>query len=331
MEPTTNFNSEHYFELLRIAFRNENYEEAYKYSTMIIENAPDFQPSRTWAYKGLSAGGLSVPSKPRFQEMVSYINKAMEKNSDDSLRVAWVATNSSYIIGSFTHLLLDLFAKNQDIYAASNQRRSVVLPQKSISESIGVGLGAGIANGMDEVSNRKEAAKKNGALFLSKFQTVILDSLKFSWSFDNSDELVAQNIFWTLNGIINTTGLDKKSKESCIEEARPLIDDVQKKYPKWTINKIPGDGCCYIATSVMGDYNHPYVILLKQYRDQVLKKKWTGRKFILVYYKISPKLVRVIEKNDRLRLFLFNLLIIPSVKHAEKTLNKLNGFQVKIA
>ena len=50
------------------------------------------------------------------------------------------------------------------------------------------------------------------------------------------------------------------------------------------------DGC-YIATMVYGDYNHPQVLALREFRDGYLAKRVWGMRFIKYYYKYSPRLV----------------------------------------
>ncbi|MCM1500838.1 MAG: hypothetical protein NC124_20460, partial [Clostridium sp.] len=45
---------------------------------------------------------------------------------------------------------------------------------------------------------------------------------------------------------------------------------------------------CYIATAVYGGYDHPKVMVLRRYRDEILKKSFWGRVFIKVYYSVSP-------------------------------------------
>ncbi|WP_291100684.1 MULTISPECIES: CFI-box-CTERM domain-containing protein [unclassified Flavobacterium] len=52
------------------------------------------------------------------------------------------------------------------------------------------------------------------------------------------------------------------------------------------------DGYCYVATMVYGDYNHPNVIQLRNYRDNKLNKYELGRAFISYYYKYSPYWVK---------------------------------------
>ena len=50
---------------------------------------------------------------------------------------------------------------------------------------------------------------------------------------------------------------------------------------------------CYIATMVYGSYDSPEVLLLRNFRDQVLNQYAVGRLFIKVYYILSPQFVRL--------------------------------------
>lgn len=56
------------------------------------------------------------------------------------------------------------------------------------------------------------------------------------------------------------------------------------------------DGC-YIATMAYGSYEHPQVLELRKFRDEILQKNITGRAFIKAYYFISPKLVRILKNK----------------------------------
>lgn len=55
---------------------------------------------------------------------------------------------------------------------------------------------------------------------------------------------------------------------------------------------------CYIATMAYGSYNHPQVMILRWYRDNILKRELWGRLFIRIYYHISPKLVVVLKGHN---------------------------------
>jgi hypothetical protein len=52
---------------------------------------------------------------------------------------------------------------------------------------------------------------------------------------------------------------------------------------------------CYIATMVYGDYNHPNVLELRNFRDTYLKQSILGNGFVKLYYSFSPILVQKIK------------------------------------
>ncbi len=59
-------------------------------------------------------------------------------------------------------------------------------------------------------------------------------------------------------------------------------------------------GGCYIATMVYGSYEHPQVIVLRDFRDNVLNKHTAGQKFINFYYKNSPNWVEKMKDKKTL-------------------------------
>jgi hypothetical protein len=58
------------------------------------------------------------------------------------------------------------------------------------------------------------------------------------------------------------------------------------------------DGC-YIATMAYGNYDHPQVMELRNFRDQFLSKSMLGRSFIRFYYKYSPILVEKLRDKPK--------------------------------
>lgn len=67
------------------------------------------------------------------------------------------------------------------------------------------------------------------------------------------------------------------------------------------------DGC-YIATMAYGNYDHPQVIELRNFRDQFLSKSVLGRSFIRFYYKYSPILVEKLKDNPKTNKIIRKLL-----------------------
>lgn len=72
-------------------------------------------------------------------------------------------------------------------------------------------------------------------------------------------------------------------------------------------------GGCYIATMAYGSYEHPKVMTLRNYRDNVMLKKSTGRLVVTAYYAISPKLVKLLKNNtlinNWIRVFLDAIIV----------------------
>lgn len=68
---------------------------------------------------------------------------------------------------------------------------------------------------------------------------------------------------------------------------------------------------CFIATAAMGDYNHPVVIDLRQFRDNWLLKRNWGIRFVEHYYNYGPRVASVIEHSNFMRRFVFLLIIQP--------------------
>jgi len=77
--------------------------------------------------------------------------------------------------------------------------------------------------------------------------------------------------------------------------------------PTTSISDHSSEGC-YIATMAYGDYEHPQVIELRKFRDQILTKSFLGRVFIKVYYKTSPFMVKKLKDKKRINIKIMKLL-----------------------
>jgi len=69
-----------------------------------------------------------------------------------------------------------------------------------------------------------------------------------------------------------------------------------------------GSSGCYIATMAYGDYDHPQVMILRQFRDEVLDQSTFGKWFIRTYYHYSPQLVEILKNKRTVNFIIRNVL-----------------------
>jgi hypothetical protein len=90
------------------------------------------------------------------------------------------------------------------------------------------------------------------------------------------------------------------NQDARISWTMPLLEFGSLKSQKST----PKSEGCYIATMAYGDYDHPQVLKLRDFRDDYLSKTLLGLSFIKFYYFISPKLVQVFQNKKGLNHFI---------------------------
>jgi len=57
------------------------------------------------------------------------------------------------------------------------------------------------------------------------------------------------------------------------------------------------DGGCFIATAAFGSYVEPHVIVLRQFRDDILLTSTLGREFVSWYYRTGPSWATWLNDN----------------------------------
>lgn len=82
------------------------------------------------------------------------------------------------------------------------------------------------------------------------------------------------------------------------------------------ISQKPGDGSsgggCFIATAAYGSYLHEDVVVLREFRDQVLMQYSLGRRAVELYYAYSPPIADRIAQSPSLKL-ITRVLLTPLV------------------
>lgn len=89
-------------------------------------------------------------------------------------------------------------------------------------------------------------------------------------------------------------------KEGLPEEHQAAVSSEQIDNPK--------PSGCYIATAVYGSYEAPEVMILREFRDNVLQNTWLGRAFIKFYYAVSPALAVRLRNTTTLNHWVKNIL-----------------------
>jgi len=88
----------------------------------------------------------------------------------------------------------------------------------------------------------------------------------------------------------NGTGVPQ-NKEKALFWFNKAVEHGDEK-AKTSLDRVSGKGC-FVATCVYGSYDCPQVWTLRRYRDRRLSMSWFGRRFIQVYYAVSPTVVRL--------------------------------------
>ncbi len=104
---------------------------------------------------------------------------------------------------------------------------------------------------------------------------------------------------------------NKETLKSLIEQLVSPTPPPRRPYPTTspptnkptTSPKSPNSGC-YIATMAFGNYDHPQVIILRKYRDEVLSKSNFGKWFIKTYYFYSPQMVEKMKNKKTLNIII---------------------------
>ncbi len=126
--------------------------------------------------------------------------------------------------------------------------------------------------------------------------------------------------FWlnSNQGNVETVNYLKKFNFDALSFRKNLIDilmlndnsyvEPEIKYQNnYSVSK--SNGNCFIATLCYNNFNHPNVILLRQFRDKSLSPYYLGKSFVDFYYLVSPSFVNHIRNKKKI-IYLIKFLIL---------------------
>ena len=164
--------------------------------------------------------------------------------------------------------------------------------------------------------NADKQVLENGVTWASNSSSVSLDTNGFAII---SDAAAGTRVTASLNSLsadatisgdnqaIMAPGTDRDCSPANI------VDDVTiivNKDTSGSSNK--SDNRCFIATATFGSPLHPYVKILREFRDHYLLTNLIGRNFVILYYNYSPPIARTISKNVILK-GMVKIFLIPAI------------------
>ncbi|WP_143882779.1 CFI-box-CTERM domain-containing protein [Chryseobacterium binzhouense] len=137
---------------------------------------------------------------------------------------------------------------------------------------------------------------------------------QFSKTYDNATKLAAifllkerVNEAWEVSNTISAMDL-RADFRTRVNQNKNSLSGLKSQLSQVNTgggrNTSSGSGGCYIATMAYGSYDHPQVLELRRFRDEVLNKTVGGKLFIKAYYFISPKLVSVLKNQTTINSFI---------------------------
>ncbi|MDG5799226.1 hypothetical protein QA597_02495 [Marinilabiliaceae bacterium ANBcel2] len=181
--------------------------------------------------------------------------------------------------------------------------------------------------GYDEVYQKLSTAVVGNAMGMLVDSVNLAQKMTFLHSLDSLQRIVknayssmelmrTMDMNTELRTQFNSNLQSLKNIKDQIFQAKLAQDDRPSSYS--TSNNNSGGGC-YIATMAYGSYEHPQVIILRDFRDNVLSKSRLGIKFIQVYYNYSPLMVEKLRNKQIINKWIRKFLDI-TIKLINKTL-----------
>jgi predicted RNA-binding Zn-ribbon protein involved in translation (DUF1610 family) len=284
---------ENYMTLAISARKSENNQEAYNYYTKVLELAP--LNYEAWFGKGEAAGWLSKLDDFRLPEMVTGIENAVKFSPSDKKEE--IKTKGAQMINQITTAFFNLSSKHVFDYGSSQSAREEFLVRCEL------------------MIKALEVAHS-----YSPHDKTIIDNMIYVCQMQiEGVQYKDFNEYGETRGILRVVPSYESLLKSKMDEYVEKRKALEPSYQPPTIQKKSG---CFIVTATLGNCNHPYVILLREFRDEWLSKKVIGQMFIEKYYHHSPYFANMIRERKRLRWVSYTLVVKPSVWLVTKLLQK---------
>jgi tetratricopeptide (TPR) repeat protein len=280
-------NSKNFLELAKTASIAGNYAEAYNYFTKVLETDP--ANADAWFGKGTAAGWQSSLVAFRFAEMlVAYDNALKFSTSEASQEMQKACANTLSDVAtacysmSRKHVLEFITVPNSWIEYLPRCRQIISLY---------------------EVANEYEPSNRTIIENIIHVCKDNIEGVKYNDLYDNN----------TSKTVFLSDEYEKEIRGILIAYAEKLKALDPNYIPPNPQRQSPG---CFVVTATMGNEEHPVVVVLRSFRDEVLVKSAVGSAFITWYYEHGPAIARRIEASTACRLASYILVVAPAASFA---------------
>lgn len=279
------------FQLAEMSFDGKNYSDAYSKFSQIVEN--DINNVEGWIGKGLSAGYLATADKNTLSEVSTILNH-LSKSELSEVQKKKIADNIINMVRDYISVLI-----------------------KSTKEQLNIKNNKPMATGelyaVRSVSDTADRYEVNNTICVN-----VISALEFSNKashYNNSTDTKKEQINLIdkfLTEVNNEIHRDHKTK--ILDIRTKIAEEVKKEDPNFVTAAPQKSDGCYIATHIYGDYNNDNVIVLRNFRDNFLRKSKFGSVMVNVYYLLSPKLVNILRGQKKINKFIKFSILNPFVK-----------------
>ncbi len=333
---------------LRVANVTMTYEDAVWYkSWQSVSNAPDSGPIEVKYSRIYHEFSSSVAFNDFLLPLAAkyYFFSAPQVSGNLSINFSGSGNTSVMVIGlnaddtayDVTEILTDANHAGSitinGFGASGNYSRIVLIPVNytdAVSESFFLSAAYTTANAgnISSVDIRPDSTSlvtgDNGINGRQQYHLIMTD--------ENNRQVLQAGTIWTdnssyinidRNGLAVLTGTDAgaaisasiltHTASSSLTSASPAaVTPGTPRACAATNNSIVDNSRCFIATAAFGSPLHPFVILLREFRDVYLLSNTPGRWIVSLYYSSSPPIAEIISDNSGLKVIV-KLFLIPAI------------------
>lgn len=270
--------------IARNAFDGGNKLEAYEYANRVLEI--DSHNGQAWFLKGASAGWSAnlASARPKIREMMQCFNSG---------------------------------ARTLQGSEAVHYRNGCAQAARTVVERLYRSSTEHLRNNLHVPSVWPEHLERSGAF---------MDAAEANFGFDNNPQslklaiwIASENISGEFRKVPNEVPIVRhvlpEHKAQLTERINRWAHTVRQFEPDF-VAPIPNPkraGACFVVTATFGREDAPPVVLLREFRDEVLLRTSVGQRLIDWYYKHGPRAAAHISRSRILRALTLVAVVVPAL------------------